>query len=485
MRKQTYIHKFFLVLIACLIVSSFSIVPASAMPNILFPVLGGGKFSNDFTAPRFNGQHRATDIFAPKHTMIVSPVDGYVYYLMNPEPNWGWSLGIRGDDGYDYNFLHLNNDTEGTDDARGGPMKAYAADMKVGNRVVRGQHIGWLGDSGNAETTPPHLHFEIYDQNDNHINPYTYLLAAPRITTPTTIYPTQQGEVLPYGPSIKVTTQVAAGNLDADPGSEYVTAAGTGGGPHVRVFNEDDSFEDYGFMAYASDYTGGVNVAVGDVDSDGIDEIVTGTNPGSTTHVRVFEKNGQPIGGFFAYGGYYTGVNVATADMDGDGMDEIVTGTGPGSTSHIKVFKLDGRLIDDFLSYPGYYVGSDVAGGDVDGDGNDEIITSPVIGTAHVKVFNREKQLTNDFIAYGGFYGGTRVDVGNVQTATAKEEIMTAPYKSGGPDIRMFNEAGSLLSAKGIYESWWSGNFDIAATDDFSVVGTGGNRRSSVRTPSF
>lgn len=458
---------------------------ASAAPDMSFPVLGGGKFSNDFTAPRFNGQHRATDIFAPKHTPIVSPVNGTVYYLVNPEPTWGWSLGIRGTDGYDYNFLHMNNDTPGTDDSRGGPMNAYAPDMKVGNTVVKGQHLGWVGDSGNAENTPPHLHFEIYDSQDNAINPYSYLLSAQKFYEPTAIYPVQPGEVLPYGPSLKAPVQVAAGNLDGDSGIEYVTAAGAGVSPHVRVFNEDDSFDDYGFFAYTPDYRGGVNVAAGDVDGDGVDDIITGTNPGSTTHVRAFKKNGQPIGGFMAYDGYYTGVNVATGDVDGDGTDEIITGTGPGSTTHVKIFKLNGQMVGGFFAYPGYYVGADVGAGDVDGDGDVEIVTSPALGSTHVKIFNPNGSFVRGFMAYDGFYGGAKVDVGNVRTSMAKEEIVTAPYSNGGPDMRMFDENGILLTRKGLYETWWSGGYDIAATDGFSIVGTGGNRRSSIREVNF
>ena len=67
----------------------------------------------------------------------------------------------------------------------------------------------------------------------------------------------------------------------------------------------------------------------------------------------------------------------------------------------------------------------------------------------------------------------------------AKEEIVTAPYSNGGPDMRMFDENGVMLTRRGLYETWWSGGYDIAATDGFSIVGTGGNRRSSIREVNF
>jgi hypothetical protein len=135
------------------------------------------------------------------------------------------------------------------------------------------------------------------------------------------------------------------------------------------------------------------------------------------------------------------------------------------STTHVKSFKLDGRLLDHFFAYPGYFVGTDVAAGDVDGDGLDDIVTSPAMGSAHIKVFKPSGEITNNFFAYSGFYGGTRVDVGNVRATTIKEEILTAP----------------LISSKNAYESWWIGGYDVAASDGFSIVSTGGNRRASVR----
>jgi hypothetical protein len=452
---------------------------ASAVNDITFPVLGGGRYSNDFNASRTNGLHHATDIFAPKHTPIVSPTDGTIYYVMNPQPSWGYSIGIRDSAGYEFRFLHLNNDNDGTDDGRGGPMKAYGPDMKTGNKVVKGQFLGWVGDSGNAEETASHLHFEIYDSSGNALNPYEFLRQSHTIYTPAAAYPIQQGEALPYGATINTKVQVAAGNFDSDTQKEYVTGTGIGSTSHIKVFNTDHSVDYDGFFAYGPDYTGGVDVAAGDVDGDGIDEIITGTGPGSTTHVRIFKKNGQAIGGFFAYDGFYTGVNVTAGDVDGDGIDEIITGTGPGSTTHIKVFKLNGQLVTNFFAYEGYYVGADVASGDVDGDGRDEIVTVPALGSTQVKIFNPSGGLKSSFFAYDGFYGGTRIDVGNVRTNTAKEEIVTVPYSNGVPDVRMFSDS---LTRVGLYEVWWTGGYDVAAGEGFSVVGTGGNRRASVRT---
>jgi hypothetical protein len=107
------------------------------------------------------------------------------------------------------------------------------------------------------------------------------------------------------------------------------------------------------------------------------------------------------------------------------------------------------------------------------------------MGSTHVKIFEPSGELNNSFFAYPGFYGGARIDVGNVKTNTSKEEIITAPFSNGGPDIRLYDNNGSMIGQIGLYESWWSGGYDVAATDGFSITGTGGNRRSSVRLGLF
>src|SRR3546814_10362741 len=73
----------------------------------------------------------------------------------------GYRLTVAGDDGRTYSYVHLNNDTPGTDDGRGTANQAYAPGVAQGKRVERGQHIAFMGDSGNAEATQAHLHFSI------------------------------------------------------------------------------------------------------------------------------------------------------------------------------------------------------------------------------------------------------------------------------------------------------------------------------------
>jgi len=148
--------------------------------TITFPVDGKYSFRNDFAEPRDGGarEHLGIDIIADKMTPVVAVVDGTVTFIAIPQASWGYSITIRDSEGYSYRYLHLNNDTPGTDDGQGGEANAYASGIQRRTTVTKGQLIGWVGDSGNAEATVSHLHFEIRAPDRTTINPYETLLAA-------------------------------------------------------------------------------------------------------------------------------------------------------------------------------------------------------------------------------------------------------------------------------------------------------------------
>lgn len=169
-----------------LFVSFFLVTPslvfaADVIRTITFPV-GGSEylFRNDFLEPRGGGtrQHQGNDIIAAKMTPLLAAVNGYVNFLAIPEAPWGYEVELQDDEGYTYDYLHVNNDTPGTDDGKGGLANAYATGIAHGVRVTAGQLVGWVGDSGNAETTVPHLHFEMHDPEHKVINPFQSLVAA-------------------------------------------------------------------------------------------------------------------------------------------------------------------------------------------------------------------------------------------------------------------------------------------------------------------
>ncbi|MBU1178284.1 hypothetical protein KJ903_03605, partial [Patescibacteria group bacterium] len=74
---------------------------------------------------------------------------------------------------------------------------------------------------------------------------------------------------------------------------KIVTGAGYDGGPQVRIFSESGAVTNNGFFAYDSHIRSGVKVTTGDLNGDGIDEIITGTGSGGGPHIRIFTKEGN------------------------------------------------------------------------------------------------------------------------------------------------------------------------------------------------
>ncbi len=134
-------------------------------------------FSDTWGAGRSGGRsHKGTDIMSPKGTRVVAVEDGIVEHL-----DWndmsGWNITIRHAYGWTSHYLHLNNDSSGTDDGQGGPGAAFAEGLEVGSYVEAGDVIGFVGDSGNAENVGSHTHFELHIEGTK-VDPYPYLAAA-------------------------------------------------------------------------------------------------------------------------------------------------------------------------------------------------------------------------------------------------------------------------------------------------------------------
>lgn len=154
-------------------------VSAAEIREIYFPTEKTATFIDDFGDARSGGRsHEANDLMGKKMTPLYSAIDGRVRDLEIPEASWGYAITLEDADGYTYGYLHVNDDTPGTDDGKGGVDNAYAPFISRGAPVRKGQLIGWMGDSGNAENTGSHLHFEIRRLDHTAINPYQSLMAA-------------------------------------------------------------------------------------------------------------------------------------------------------------------------------------------------------------------------------------------------------------------------------------------------------------------
>ena len=147
-----------------------------AVYGLVFPVAGEHRFSRDFGDPRSGGRsHEGADILAEKMTPVVAVADGTVRWMADERGGHCCAVFVVHDDGWRSRYIHLNNDTPGTDDGR---AYGIARGIRVGSRVRAGQLIGWVGDSGNAEGTTSHLHFELRRPDGTPVDPFPSLQAA-------------------------------------------------------------------------------------------------------------------------------------------------------------------------------------------------------------------------------------------------------------------------------------------------------------------
>ncbi len=106
-------------------------------------------------------RHKGIDIFAPKGTAVVAVADGIISYI-GEQPKGGLCLWLTTENGTSFYYAHLDR---------------WAAGLFEGMEVRSGDLLGYVGNTGNAKTTPPHLHFGVND-NDEMVNPYPILTKA-------------------------------------------------------------------------------------------------------------------------------------------------------------------------------------------------------------------------------------------------------------------------------------------------------------------
>ena len=182
--------------------------------------------------------------------------------------------------------------------------------------------------------------------------------------------------VRPFGAKYGGRLSIAVGNTNRDGANEIVVGKDGAAPPDVKILSRSGT-QLVGWTAYAKTFTGGVRVAIGDLDGDGTREIVTAAGPGGGPHVRVWKTDGTVWGGgWFAFDeSARGGVHIAVGDIDGDGKDDIIAGSGQGAVPRVRIFDGRGTLKGDFtLGKTPLAEGLRVAVSDVNGDGVKEIL---------------------------------------------------------------------------------------------------------------
>ena len=128
---------------------------------LLLPVEGIKlhQLSDTWGAARSSGRrHEGVDIFAQRGTPILSATQGIVRDV-GVNSLGGKVIWVTGPDLSSHYYAHLED---------------YAANIQAGDWVEAGTVLGYVGNSGNAKGTPPHLHYGIYLKGQGAVNPYPY-----------------------------------------------------------------------------------------------------------------------------------------------------------------------------------------------------------------------------------------------------------------------------------------------------------------------
>ncbi len=249
----------------------------------------------------------------------------------------------------------------------------------------------------------------------------------------------------------------------------FATGAGEGGGPHVKVYRGAGSLV-ASFYAYDPKFTGGVRVATGDVNGDRKADVVTVAGPGGGPHVKVFDGDTfQPIASFFAFEpGFTGGLTVATGDVNADGLMDVIVGADRGGGPRVSVFAqltAGGAFtrIADFFAYdPGFRGGVNVAAGVFTAGGKQaDVVTAPGRGGGpHVRRFSaaallagRATVVSEAMVGDPNDRSGLFVSTGDLNGDKVADVITGAA--SGDPVVRMSN--GSNMAPMGVMRNPFTG----------------------------
>jgi parallel beta-helix repeat protein len=265
-----------------------------------------------------------------------------------------------------------------------------------------------------------------------------------------------------------------------------VTGSDAGSTSRVQVIGTDGKVA-FDFPAFPG-FSGGVRVAKGDVNGDGTPDIIAAMGPGGDT-VAVFDgKTANPIMSTQPYGkGYTGGMNVAAGDVDGDGHVEIIVAPASGVGSNVLVLDgMTGGVKRTILAYTTTTkTGVTVAAGDVNGDGKMDIIVGPASGAGPlVKIFNGpDGKFMKSFAIQSPAYNGVFLAAADLN-GDGKADIIAGAGGGAGaglmPLVRIYSGANpaTILMTYAVDDATFHGGVRVGVVQnsdgDYDVVTTTG-----------
>ena len=268
--------------------------------------------------------------------------------------------------------------------------------------------------------------------------------------------------------------RVALGDINGDGIDELITGTGIGGAPHIKIFNllGGQPVEVASFFAFEPNFMGGVYISTGDINNDGLADIIIGAGAGGGPRVKVFAGNSHyfinavtPLMDFFAYNPSFTGgVTVAAGNRDLNPGDEVITGAGVGGGPNVRSFNAVGQMIDNFFAFAANITtGIFVAAGYVDSDATADIIAGTGFGTPTQVAAFFSSGARPTAIPFGpSFIGGARVGI--ALNSLGQEVFAAAAGPGGGPQVNIFNNSLATVDSFIAINSLFSGGLYLNTT---------------------
>jgi murein DD-endopeptidase MepM/ murein hydrolase activator NlpD len=221
---------------APLVLTPPTVTPKLTSHGYVFPVYGPSGYGDSFGGPRGDvsgGWHHGDDIFAPLGAPILAVTSGTVFSVGWNEIG-GWRLWLRDSGGNEFYYAHLS---------------AYTSLAVDGRHVTAGQVLGFVGNTGDAQGTPFHLHFEVHPVSmlflgyDGAVDPTKYLDAWKRL---------EDIRILPAVPLYASQSQAGAATSAPTPGamllesSDISTASGLDPGALRRAMRAPVAVDTHG-----------------------------------------------------------------------------------------------------------------------------------------------------------------------------------------------------------------------------------------------
>jgi murein DD-endopeptidase MepM/ murein hydrolase activator NlpD len=151
---------------------------AGAVPRLVFPLVAKTVLWDNYGDPRGNGRHAGIDMPNDRRSPLVAVEPGRVEYATSVLG--GCMLYLYGRSGTMYLYIHLNNDLGPENDNRGRCVQGVAYSVRNGSRVLAGEQVGLVGDSGDQDGNPG-LHFEVHPNGGADVSPFPHLKRATRL----------------------------------------------------------------------------------------------------------------------------------------------------------------------------------------------------------------------------------------------------------------------------------------------------------------